>query len=45
MYLCQLNLGQKLQGSAVAQTLLANLVSHGVQYKQEFAQRLGGHRR
>ncbi len=37
MYLCQLDLGAKLNESAVAQTLLANLVAYSRSYKQEIA--------
>jgi hypothetical protein len=37
MYLCQLNIGRKLNESAVAQTLLVNLVTYSRNYKQEVA--------
>jgi beta-galactosidase len=37
MVLCQLDFGGKLDDSAVAQTLLANLVAYGGKYKQEIA--------
>ncbi len=37
MYLCQLEMGRKLSESAVAQTVLANLVTCGRDYKQEIA--------
>ncbi|MBN1362202.1 MAG: hypothetical protein JW993_16520 [Sedimentisphaerales bacterium] len=38
MYLCQLVMGRKLHQSAVAQTLLVNLVEHARHYRQEIAQ-------
>ncbi len=37
LLLCQLAIGAKLDQSAVAQTLLANLVEYGRNYKQEIA--------
>jgi beta-galactosidase len=37
LYLCQLAIGAKLDQSAVAQTLLANLVEHARDYRQEVA--------
>lgn len=37
MYLCQLEMGRKFDESAVAQALLANLVTCGTDYKQEIA--------
>ncbi|HSW00055.1 MAG TPA: hypothetical protein VLI39_07780 [Sedimentisphaerales bacterium] len=37
LYLCQLAIGAKLDQSAVAQTLLANLVEHARNYRQEVA--------
>jgi beta-galactosidase len=37
MYLCQLDIGGKLKESAVARTLLVNLVAYGRSYKQEIA--------
>jgi hypothetical protein len=37
MVLCQLNIGSKLNESAVAQELLVNLVAYGRNYRQEIA--------
>ena len=37
MYLCQLDIGPQLNESAVAQTLLVNLVTYSRSYKQEIA--------